>query len=200
MQRPAPLSMCRGSDRQPLRRFPFYINHSQWMIECRLERAIGLAAELQTVRPHNGNRPACSTAGDSQRERSFAASQTSFMTCRAGAVVVQGWAPWPNCMQWPPPTLGCQQVHQTAVTLPGAIFGFFHDMSVTDNYYVLVENPLRLNLMKLLTRYMLGRACIAECLGLDPAKPMKVPARFPYRLCVLCVRWALCTLCVLPTL
>ena len=46
----------------------------------------------------------------------------------------------------------------------GASFGFFHDMLVTPNYYVLVENPIALDLQKLLTRYMFGRACLAECL------------------------------------
>ena len=46
----------------------------------------------------------------------------------------------------------------------GASFGFFHDMLVTPNYYVLVENPITLDLQKLLTRYMFGRACLAECL------------------------------------
>ncbi|KAK9824995.1 hypothetical protein WJX81_007215 [Elliptochloris bilobata] len=48
--------------------------------------------------------------------------------------------------------------------LPGASFGFFHDFLVTENYYVLLENPISLDLAKLLTRYMFGRACLAECL------------------------------------
>ena len=66
------------------------------------------------------------------------------------------------------------QVHETEVRLPGAAFGFFHDMLATSNYYILIENPMGMDFRKLLTEYMFGRACIAECLYLDSAKPMKV--------------------------
>lgn len=37
-------------------------------------------------------------------------------------------------------------------TLQGAQFGFFHDFLVTENYYVLLENPIRMNFGKLLTK------------------------------------------------
>jgi all-trans-8'-apo-beta-carotenal 15,15'-oxygenase len=67
-------------------------------------------------------------------------------------------------------------VCETRRRLPGAAFGFFHDFCITDNYYVLLENPLRLDLWKLLTRYALGRACIAECLAFDARRPLKVRA------------------------
>ena len=56
----------------------------------------------------------------------------------------------------------------------GASFGFFHDMLVTENYYVLLENPITLDLQKLLTRYMFGRACLAECLEFRPDRRTRV--------------------------
>ena len=31
-------------------------------------------------------------------------------------------------------------MHKVKRTLPGAAFGFFHDIAVTDNYYVLLQN------------------------------------------------------------
>eukprot|EP00892_Ulva_mutabilis_P000995 jgi/Ulvmu1/10897/UM007_0074.1 len=65
------------------------------------------------------------------------------------------------------------KVHETVVQLPGAAFGFFHDMLATPNYYVLLENPLALDFRKL-TCYVFGQACIAECLYMDRAKPMKI--------------------------
>ena len=49
----------------------------------------------------------------------------------------------------------------------GATFGFFHDILVTENYYVAVENPISMNFGRLLTGYTLGRACLAECLEFD---------------------------------
>jgi hypothetical protein len=48
--------------------------------------------------------------------------------------------------------------------MQGATFGFIHDILVTENYYVVLENPISMNVGKLLTKYMLGRACLAECL------------------------------------
>lgn len=35
-------------------------------------------------------------------------------------------------------------------------FGFFHDLAVTDKYYVLLQNPTRLNFRKLLFEYVPG--------------------------------------------
>lgn len=57
-----------------------------------------------------------------------------------------------------------RQVERTAVVLKGAAFGFFHDVAVTEHYYVFLENSVRLNLKKFGTEYMFGKACIAECL------------------------------------
>ena len=53
---------------------------------------------------------------------------------------------------------------RTVLWVQGATFGFFHDILVTDNYYIALENPISMDFGKLLTKYMLGRACLAECL------------------------------------
>eukprot|EP00884_Botryococcus_braunii_P006857 jgi/Botrbrau1/16172/Bobra.0272s0007.1 len=65
-------------------------------------------------------------------------------------------------------------LHKSRWDLPGAQFGFFHDFLVTENYYVLLENPIRMNFGKLLTKYMLGQACLAECLEFVSSKPTTV--------------------------
>ncbi len=41
----------------------------------------------------------------------------------------------------------CVCVHVT-----GAAFGFFHDIAVTDSYYVVIQNPVRMDFVKLLTQ------------------------------------------------
>ena len=61
------------------------------------------------------------------------------------------------------------QLHRTTATLPDAAFAFLHDFAVTEKYYVFAENPVRLDFGKLLTKYMFGKACIAECLKYDVA-------------------------------
>lgn len=66
------------------------------------------------------------------------------------------------------------QVHETQTTIKDAAFGFVHDFLVTENYYIIVENPTRMDFWKFLTKYTLGKACIAECLYQDMDRPMKV--------------------------
>ncbi|CAG9461377.1 unnamed protein product [Pedinophyceae sp. YPF-701] len=58
----------------------------------------------------------------------------------------------------------------------GGGLGFFHDMCVTENYYVLVQNPTTLDLWKLATEYITNRACLAECIVAQDGKPMKLIA------------------------
>jgi all-trans-8'-apo-beta-carotenal 15,15'-oxygenase len=65
-------------------------------------------------------------------------------------------------------------VHDTTLRLPDAAFAFLHDILVTENYYVILENPTRLDIWKLLTKYVPGKACIAECLYHDEHRPVKV--------------------------
>ncbi|GFH17146.1 carotenoid oxygenase [Haematococcus lacustris] len=67
-----------------------------------------------------------------------------------------------------------QLLHRSKHTLPGAAFGFFHDVAVTQNFYVLAENPITPDMAKLVTQVPLGQASIAECLEFDAAKPMKL--------------------------
>ena len=66
------------------------------------------------------------------------------------------------------------QVSEVRHKVAGGAFGFFHDFCITDNYYVMLENPMRLDFWKLLTKYTVGKACIAECLEFRPELPMKV--------------------------
>ena len=65
-------------------------------------------------------------------------------------------------------------IRKQGVTLPGDSFGFFHDMLVTPQYYMLFANPMRMDGAKLLTQYMFGRCSIAECLDFDSAVPLKI--------------------------
>lgn len=65
-------------------------------------------------------------------------------------------------------------MHETETIIKDAAFGFVHDFIVSENYYVIVENPTRMDFWKLLTQYTLGKACIAECLYQDMDRPMKV--------------------------
>lgn len=61
-----------------------------------------------------------------------------------------------------------KRVHKTSVVLPDAAFAFFHDMVVTEKHYIFIENPVQMDFNKVLTKYMFGTACIAECLKYDP--------------------------------
>lgn len=82
-----------------------------------------------------------------------------------------------------------QCLHKIKRTLPAAAFGFFHDVAVTENYYVLLENPTRLDFWKLLSEYTVGKACIAECLTFDQSLGVKVGGqRRP--VCVVVIRIA----------
>lgn len=65
-------------------------------------------------------------------------------------------------------------VAQTEVMLKGAAFGFFHDLMVTERHYVLIENPIQLDLLQLITGYVPKRSSFAECLRFRPDVPAKV--------------------------
>lgn len=65
-------------------------------------------------------------------------------------------------------------LHDAVASVQGATFGFFHDFLITENYYVLLENPISLDFQKLLTKYMFGRACLAECLQYMPSKRTRI--------------------------
>lgn len=65
---------------------------------------------------------------------------------------------------------------KSGLTLPGAGFAFLHDFLVTENYYILYQNPVKLDTTKLVTQYMFAKCSIAECLVFDPAAPMRIHA------------------------
>jgi carotenoid cleavage dioxygenase-like enzyme len=95
------------------------------------------------------------------------------------------------------------QISEVSQQIPGGAFGFFHDFCVTDNYYVLLENPLRLDVWKLLSKYTFGKACIAECFAFKSELPMKVgllalACRRPAALSCGCADWRLsrCLYCI----
>lgn len=58
--------------------------------------------------------------------------------------------------------------------LQGGTFGFIHDILVTDQHYVILENPIKMNFGKLLSKYAFAKACLAECLEYQPSKPTKI--------------------------
>lgn len=55
----------------------------------------------------------------------------------------------------------CTYIHDVS---QGAAFGLFHDVMVTDQFYVVIENPIRLDFVQLLTGYVPKRASFAQCL------------------------------------
>jgi all-trans-8'-apo-beta-carotenal 15,15'-oxygenase len=67
-----------------------------------------------------------------------------------------------------------KQLHKTSAVFPDAAFAFFHDFAVTEKHYIFIENPVRLDFGKMLTKYMFGKACIAECLKYDTARSTKI--------------------------
>jgi len=62
-----------------------------------------------------------------------------------------------------------KQVH-----LPRAANGFIHDIAVTENFYVLVEHPCEVDIEKVLTHHLLGRASAAECMFLNKERQTKI--------------------------
>lgn len=63
---------------------------------------------------------------------------------------------------------------RAGAVLQGGGFGFYHDILVTEHYYIAVENPMRMDFAKFLLGYGLGRACLAECLQYDPRRRSKL--------------------------
>ncbi len=56
----------------------------------------------------------------------------------------------------------------------GAAFGLFHDVMVTENFYIVIENSIRLDVVQLLTGYVPKRASFAQCLQYRPDIPCKM--------------------------
>jgi len=55
----------------------------------------------------------------------------------------------------------------TDYLMEGETVGLLHDWVVTENFYVVPQNPLRLNLGALLTGYALGRRSLVSCFDFD---------------------------------
>lgn len=66
-----------------------------------------------------------------------------------------------------------EQVHKTQYEVPNT-FAFIHDILATEHYYIILENPIRLDFVKMATKYMFGKACLAECLLFDKSLPTRV--------------------------
>lgn len=58
--------------------------------------------------------------------------------------------------------------------LQGGTFGFIHDILVTDQHYIILENPIKMNFGRLLGKYAFAKACLAECLEYQDTKPTKI--------------------------
>ncbi|DBB06748.1 hypothetical protein WJX82_009214 [Trebouxia sp. C0006] len=67
-----------------------------------------------------------------------------------------------------------KRLHKTQHKMPGGTFGFIHDILVTDQHYIVLENPINMNFGKLLTKYTVAKACLAECLQYESSKPTKI--------------------------
>mmetsp|Transcript_3058 Transcript_3058/g.7653 ORF Transcript_3058/g.7653 Transcript_3058/m.7653 type:complete len:602 (-) Transcript_3058:720-2525(-) len=65
-------------------------------------------------------------------------------------------------------------LHKTKAVLPGAAFGFFHDIAVTPHYYLALENPITLDAWRMITQSTTGKASIVECLQFDATKKVKL--------------------------
>jgi len=63
---------------------------------------------------------------------------------------------------------------ETEYIIPGGGMGFYHDAALSEHFYVLFENPTRMDLKTLLTKYMIGRAPIASCIKFDTSRNGKV--------------------------
>ncbi|GLC44176.1 hypothetical protein PLESTM_001563900 [Pleodorina starrii] len=63
---------------------------------------------------------------------------------------------------------------ETKHSLPGIDIALIHDMLVTEHYYVLVMGSIRLDPIKFITQYAVGRCSIAEVMVFDPAQPTRI--------------------------
>ncbi len=66
-------------------------------------------------------------------------------------------------------------IQKLGVTLKGAAFGFFHDFVVTENYYALFANPVRLDTTRLLTQYMVRARVVVRFLPPRPSRRLTPP-------------------------
>lgn len=67
-----------------------------------------------------------------------------------------------------------ERVSKTTAGLPGTRVPLVHDFAVTENYYVVVEGPVKLDLKRFFLDYPLGKAAIAETLVFDRERNARV--------------------------
>eukprot|EP01025_Chloroclados_australasicus_P014379 TRINITY_DN1672_c0_g1_i4.p1 TRINITY_DN1672_c0_g1~~TRINITY_DN1672_c0_g1_i4.p1 ORF type:complete len:580 (+),score=39.15 TRINITY_DN1672_c0_g1_i4:102-1841(+) len=64
-------------------------------------------------------------------------------------------------------------LHKKQYNLPGGALAFCHDMVVTENYYILFENPTKINFQKFFNEYIFNRCCIADIIQFRKDLPGK---------------------------
>ena len=60
---------------------------------------------------------------------------------------------------------------RNAFGIQNASFGMFHDCLVTENWYMLLQNPTALDPRKLLTEYMFAKCALAQVIGFQDGQP-----------------------------
>jgi len=63
-----------------------------------------------------------------------------------------------------------KQAKRETFGVPDATFGMFHDCLVTENWYMLLQNPTALDPKKLLTEYMFAKCALAEVIAFQDGK------------------------------
>ena len=63
-----------------------------------------------------------------------------------------------------------KQAARNAFGVPDGTFGMFHDCLVTENWYMLLQNPTELDPQKLLTEYMFAKCALAQVIAFQDGK------------------------------
>jgi all-trans-8'-apo-beta-carotenal 15,15'-oxygenase len=67
-----------------------------------------------------------------------------------------------------------ERVCKATAALPGTRVPLVHDFAITENYYVLVEGPVKLDMRRFFLEYPFGKSAIAETLVFDPQQKARV--------------------------
>ena len=67
-----------------------------------------------------------------------------------------------------------KQAARNAFGVPDATFGMFHDCLVTENWYLLLQNPNKLDPQKLIGEYMFAKCALAEVIAFQEGQPAKL--------------------------
>ena len=66
------------------------------------------------------------------------------------------------------------QAARNTFGVPDATFGMFHDCLVTENWYLLLQNPNKLDPQKLIGEYMFAKCALAEVIAFQEGQPAKL--------------------------